>query len=630
MKTDYKKLIQEQVNHLFDCMKDRLNEEDQRKLKEAYQFAYEAHKGQLRKSGEPYICHPVAVATIVAEEMRLGVIPVMAALLHDVVEDTPCTIETIRRFGVDVAYLVGVLTKPHKAIYATSKQVDNYQQILASVHCDPLAIMLKLADRLHNMRTLASMRPDKQMKIAGETDYFYAPLANRLGLYQIKTELENLSFKYRCPREYNQLQQMIARNQEVEKADLLAFADQIDALLAANGIKARVELRYRMPYSVWRKMRAKNCDAQHVEGKHYFCIIYPAADRKEEKQRYLQIYAALTDTTFKESPGSVVNYINSPKENGYQSFHVKLLNERTGWEEIHISSERMVTNSQLGCAAEGAEGNLKAWLEKFKGFLKDIAAQSNNGYTYMDDVTCSFYNDDIFVFTPKGQFIMLPKGSTALDLAFEIHSEVGLHALFARVNDRLVSVKTILHRGDRVEIGIADNTVPDRSWFAHVHTYKAKRALRSCFSRQPKLLPYDRCPCCTPLPGDEVIGFREKPDGIITLHRCDCGEAIRLASEHGDSIVAVTFEEQESLLYPVRIHIRGVDRHHLLKDLVACITEQQNLSITRFNTVTTDAIVDTTVDFAVHSLNELDNAMRSIAHIDYVDEVSRMVIKEEI
>lgn len=616
--------MQDSVKNIFEMLAQRVDDNQLRLVCDAYELAAEAHKEQKRKTGEPYIIHPIAVARIVAEELELGANPVMAAFLHDVVENTPYTIEDIReRFGEDVAFLVGVVTKRKKEKYDKSKQVDNYRQILASVQYDVRAILVKLADRLHNMRTLARMHPDKQMKIAGETDYFYAPLANRLGLYHVKTELENLSFHYRCPREYEQIERMLDEQRKAEEKNLEAFISRVVELLEDNGIKARIELRYRMPYSIWRKMRTKGCDFYHVDGKHYIRIIYDAADTHEEKKQSLYIYSVLTDY-FKERPGSVANYINAPKENGYQSFHVKLLNAQGGWEEIHISSERMVRSSRLGCTAERTEENVKAWLEKFKAVLKDVAYHGNE-MDYMDGVTASFYNDDIMVFTPHGKGIILPKDATALDFAFETHSEVGLHACYARINGRLCSVNTVLHRGDCVEIGVDDKSLPDEEWLEHVLTYKAKRALRSHFANKERL-PYSRCSCCHPLPGDEVIGFKDA-DGRITIHKRNCPDAIRLASEQGDSIVAVNFEEREDFLFPVRICIRAIDRYHLLSDVVACITEQQHLSISRLNTVTVDRIVETSVDFAVHSVNELKDAMKSIAGINNIDEVSRIDIE---
>lgn len=624
MERMYEEKIQASVESIFTMLAKRLDEEQMKMVRAAYNFAAVAHKDQKRKTGEPYIIHPIAVARIVAEEMGLGANPVMAAFLHDVIEDCPYTIDDIReRFGDDVAFLVGVVTKQKKAKYDKSKQVDNFRQILSSVQFDVRAILVKLADRLHNMRTLSSMRPDKQMKIASETDYFYAPLANRLGLYNVKTELENLSFRYRCPREYDKLEKQLAELQLAEKDDVDAFVAKAQEILAANDIEARIELRMRSPYSIWRKMQAHGCDFHHVAGKHYLRIIYNADGLHEEKKMSLHIYSVLSDN-FKERPCSVVNYINAPKENGYQSFHVKVLNTQGTWEEIHISSERMIRNNRFGCTAERTEENVKAWLEKFKEVLKDIAFHTNE-MDYMDGVTASFYYDNIIAFTPKGRCIVLPKDATALDFAFEIHTQVGLHAVYARVNGKLSSVKTVLHRGDCVEIGTADDAMPEADWLGHVLTYKAKRSLGSFFANRP-VMEYKRCTCCHPLPGDEVIGFKGA-DGKITLHKRNCPSAIRLASEQGDSIVAVNFEEDDRFLFPVRICIRGVDRHHLLSDVVACVTEKQNLSISKLVTETKDRIVETTVDFEVHSAEELQQAIDSIGEINNVDEVARVDIE---
>lgn len=624
MERMYEEKIQASVESIFAMLAKRLDEEQMKMVRAAYNFAAVAHKDQKRKTGEPYIIHPIAVARIVAEEMGLGANPVMAAFLHDVIEDCPYTIDDIReRFGDDVAFLVGVVTKQKKAKYDKSKQVDNFRQILSSVQFDVRAILVKLADRLHNMRTLSSMRPDKQMKIASETDYFYAPLANRLGLYNVKTELENLSFRYRCPREYDKLEKQLAELQLAEKDDVDAFVAKAQEILAANDIEARIELRMRSPYSIWRKMQAHGCDFHHVDGKHYLRIIYNADGLHEEKKMSLHIYSVLSDN-FKERPCSVVNYINAPKENGYQSFHVKVLNMQGTWEEIHISSERMIRNNRFGCTAERTEENVKAWLEKFKEVLKDIAYHTNE-MDYMDGVTASFYYDNIIAFTPKGRCIVLPKDATALDFAFEIHTQVGLHAVYARVNGKLSSVKTVLHRGDCVEIGTADDAMPEADWLGHVLTYKAKRSLGSFFANRP-VMEYKRCTCCHPLPGDEVIGFKGA-DGKITLHKRNCPSAIRQASEQGDSIVAVNFEEDDRFLFPVRICIRGVDRHHLLSDVVACVTEKQNLSISKLVTETKDRIVETTVDFEVHSAEELQQAIDSIGEINNVDEVARVDIE---
>ena len=638
----YTTQISESIESLFANMEQRISAEDMQRVRDAYALAAEAHREQRRKTGEPYIIHPIAVARIVAEELELGANPVIAAFLHDVVEDTDYTIEDIReRFGDDVAFLVGVVTKQKKDKYEKSKQVDNYRQILASVQYDVRAILIKLADRLHNMRTLDSMRPDKQMKIAGETDYFYAPLANRLGLYHIKSELENLSFRYRCPREYAEIEALVDRDKLLNEIRLRSFIEKLGEILNTDNV--RIEICYRTPYSIWRKMQTTRCDFYHTDGRYYTRLVYGCMEFPEnldneigkvicsilisnahfEKTSALGIYAQLTDV-FKERPGSVANYIDNPKENGYQSFHVKLLSDQGMWEEVHISSERMVRASRLGCAAERTEENVSQWLEKFKSVLQDVAFHSKD-MDYMDGVTASFYNDDIMVFTPKGKGIILPKGATALDFAYEIHSKIGQHAVFARINGKLMSVKTVLHRGDCVEIGTDENSCPDTDWIDHVLTYKAKRHLRSYLSTVSDI-EHQRCPNCHPLPGDEVIGFKAD-DGKVILHKRNCPTAIRMASQQGDSILAIEFKENEHFLYPVRVQVRGVDRYHLLSDLIECITEKLHLSINKLATETIDRIAVCTIDFAVHSASELDSAIKSISAIKGVDEVHRVDIE---
>lgn len=619
---EYKE-IDRGVEELLNTLSRRLSAEEVTRIKDAYLFAKDAHKEQRRKSGEPYIMHPLAVARIVAEELSLGANPIIAAFLHDVVEDTEYTIEDVKeRYGEDVAFLVNVVTKKKKKQYESSKQIDNYKQMLASLHYDIRALLIKLADRLHNMRTLSSMRPDKQMKIAGETDYFYAPLAHRLGLYYIKRELENLSFRYRCPREYAQLEEMIAAEQLEKEAALKGFMSKIEKMLEDNEILlARTELQCRGPYSTWKKMHATGCDYNHVEGKFYIRIIYPYGHDYSEKDMSLKIYSMLTDR-FKEKPGSVANYIDSPKENGYQSFHVKLLTDAGTWEEIHISSERMVRKSQFGCLSERSEGNIANWIEKFKLLLKDIA-QHGKEMEYMDGVTSSFYNDDIMVFTPQGRGVILPKDATALDFAFEIHSQLGEHAQYARINGILCSVKTVLYRGDCVEIGTNEKVVPTSDWLNHVSTYKAKSYLHNILNKQ-KRLEYIRCENCHPLPGDEVIGFKAE-DGTITLHRRDCKSAIRLASQKGDDIVAVNFDEDMDFLYPAKISITAIDRYHLLSDIIDCVTNRLRLSLNNIITSCKDQIVTCLMDFSVHSAAELQEVISQISVIDSVDEVKQRI-----
>lgn len=325
MMQNYDKMILEKAQIVFMEMEKRVSAEDMARIHAAFELAREAHAEQKRKSGEPYIIHPIAVATIVAIELKLGANPVIAAFLHDVVEDTAYTMDDIRqRFGDDVAFLVSVVTKKSTCRYEISKQVDNYKQMLNSIHYDIRALLVKLADRLHNMRTLNSMRPDKQIKIAGETDFFYAPLANRLGLYNVKIELENLSSRYRCPHEYELIARLIQKDKDSQQERLTAFTEKIREVLNQNGIDAQINTVYRAPYSIWRKMRKSGDDFSHIPFRHIVEVVFTCTDEEQEKDLALRIYSRLTNA-FNEKPCGIINYIDSPKENGYQSFHVQLL-----------------------------------------------------------------------------------------------------------------------------------------------------------------------------------------------------------------------------------------------------------------------------------------------------------------
>ncbi|MBR4826637.1 MAG: bifunctional (p)ppGpp synthetase/guanosine-3',5'-bis(diphosphate) 3'-pyrophosphohydrolase [Bacteroidales bacterium] len=618
--------IQQAAQHVFDVCEPRVSPEDLQRIKDAFAFAAQAHEGQKRNTGEPYIIHPVAVAAIAAEELELDANTVIASFLHDVAEDTPYTIEDIReRFGDDVAFLVDVVTKRKKHNYEHTKQVDNYRQILESVHYDVRALLVKLSDRLHNMRTLDSMRPEKQMKIAGETDFFYAPLAGRLGLYHVKTELENLSFRFRCPREFETIQKQLAEDRLRTDHQVKAFTDEVEEILRKNGIPARVQVRYRRPYSIWRTMREQHCDFSHVDFKHFVRIIYTpltewARSNDPEKDTSLFIYSCLTDY-FKERPGSVSNYIDNPKDNGYQSFHVHLLTRAGTWEEMHIASERMHRNSRLGCIVERGE----SWLERFKTVLQNIA-ESGDGMNFMDSVRSSLYNEDILAFTPKGKGIILPKGATALDFAFEVHSEIGEHAKFARINGVLSPLKTELQRGDCVEIGTSEDVVPKPEWLNYAKTYKARKILHDALRNRTNPA-YTLCKECFPLPGDEVIGFKDA-EGHVTVHSRHCPVAIKLASENGNSIVSVDFSPAEDVTYSVRIRIIAIDRYHLLRDIIDCFVEKQHLSMEHLSTHTEDDIVQCIIDFPVHSADQLQMTIDSISAIPGVDEVQRVIGKK--
>ena len=589
MEQDYDKLIEQRSQHVFDVMSRRVSADELKLMQKAFEFARKAHSWQTRKTGEPYILHPIAVATIAAEELALSSHMVIAAFLHDVVEDTDYTIDDIRReFGDDVAFLVNVVTKHKKEKYVDSLQVDNFRQMLNAVQFDIRALLVKLADRLHNMRTLSSMRPDKQMKIAGETDYFYAPLANRLGFYNVKTELENLSFRFRCPLEYDELTDLIARDEAAQYERLKVFTDNIKSTLAQASLDADVYVEYRKPYSIWRKMHKYGDDFNHLKYRHFTDVVFHTPEGVSEKDMALKYYAVLTDR-FKEKPGGITNYIDSPKENGYQSFHVKLLADFGRWQEVHISSDRMLRDSQLGCVAERSEDNIQRWIEKFRNILRDLAAQedSDSSGNFIEKVVTSFYNDDIMTFTPQGRPVVLPQKATVLDFAYEVDAKLGEKAKYARLNGFLASVKSRLRRGDVVEVFTDESSNPSPDWLDSVVTYKAKKEITAYLDSLP-VPPYSRCPDCLPIPGEEVIGFRA-PDGSLTVHKRDCATAIKLASQWGDRIESVDYLP-DGTLYPVEITIKAVDRYHLFIDLVECISNELNLAIDAINTSTIDSI----------------------------------------
>ena len=618
--------IQHRANEVFSAMEKRCSVEEMQLVQKAFNFAREAHRNQTRKSGEPYIIHPIAVAMIIADEMQLGAAPVCAAFLHDVVEDTPCTDEKIQQeFGDDVAFLVRVVTKKKKNQYEMSKQLDNFKQMLDSMHYDIRAILIKLADRLHNMRTLASMTPAKQMKIAGETDFFYAPLANRLGLYTIKIELENLSFHFRCPQVYDRILKLIEEDKKRDEKRMTPFYKKMDEILKNNGIEYEREVLYKQPYNIWRKMIQQNIDYEHLECRHFTKIVFKSDMYMTDKNRALKIYSLLTDK-FKERPNSVTNYIDLPKQNGYQAFHTQLLSDYGVWEEIHIQSQKMATKTKLGYLFDSGqrEIDINMWLEKFRNVLKDVSQNleynEENKHFFIESVRTTLYNDDIQVYTPEGKAMLLPKKSTALDFAFAISNDVGMHAKYAKINGHLASVKTILKRGDSVEIGVDENIMPQEDWRTSAKTYEALRSINIYLDHLPKP-KYCRCDSCHPIPGEEVIGFKEN-DGTITVHRRDCTLAISLVSQFGDNIVAADdFKENSDILYPASLTLKAVDRKHLLSDIIETISNQLRLSILSLNTNTVDEIVTTTINFTIHNYQELRTIVQNIHNIPDVDEV---------
>lgn len=643
---EYVARLNQTTEALFERLSARFDEEEITLLRKAYALARTAHEGQFRKGGEPYIMHPVAVATIIAEDFMMDANSVAAGFLHDVVEDTDTTIDDIRReFGDDVAFLVQVVTKPksHAPGQADlAKQENNFRQLLDSMRRDIRAVLIKLADRLHNMRSLGSMQPVKQMKIAGETDFFYAPFANRLGLNNLRRELENLSFRFRCPERYERLRRALDADRAEQSERLERLTARIRRLLSEEGIEVRTEVRYRLPYSIDRSMRDTGRDVEHVEHRYVVRVIYdrarltPLLESVPDKTICLRIYGILT-AEFREKAGSLVNYVDHPKENGYHSMHVQLLGEMGTWEEIHISSEEMVRRTKLGIMLERignrrADGDVRdanrllergdrEWIDKFCVMLERIA-EGEGDIHFMEGVADALYAEDITVYDAAGTPTRLPQHATALDCAFE--RGVGEKAHYARIDGRLASLVTPLEHGNCVEIFTAEQTRPCAEWIDAVKTFKAKNFLKAYFRREASAGPC-RCPECLPLPGQEVIGFTDETcENTVTVHRRDCPRAISLSAQHGDAIVEVDFPDHPDVTYPVATRIRAVDRPRLLHDIIASLTDGLGLEMNELHVATRDHIVELTVHYAVHSVGELRSAVRFLGAIEGVDEVRKI------
>ncbi len=495
--------------------------------------------------------------------------------------------------------------------------------MLDSIHYDIRALLVKLSDRLHNMRTLKSMKPEKQMKIAGETDFFYAPLANRLGLYLIKSELENLSLKYRSPHEYEKIDQLINDYVREHHEATERWLQPIREVMESNRIRATITCDKRSVYSVWRKMKEKNITFREVEHIRIVHIVYD--NWKElgitEKRQALRIYSLLTDL-YTEKPLSVSNYLDIPKENGYRSLHCKLMGNEGRWMEVHIQSSEMRHHSNYGCLVE-REKSVENWIARFKGVLKDIAVHKPLENEFMKNVITTFYPDDIYVFTDEGKRITMPKNSTALDFAYELNPEIGEKAKYAIINDKLSAIKTVLHRGDRVRIGTDEDSYPRQEWLDFVKTYKANFCIRQYLhamqlERIPN--PYVLCPKCNPLPGDEIVGFRE-PNGKVFVHKCNCPKSISLSAQQGDVIEHVDLSVMGHQHYPVSLVIKGVDRDRFLQDLIEEISGKLNLSIKRIESDTQDEIVNCRLDLYVHSVEELTKVEEDLKQIRGIHEV---------
>ena len=736
--TNEEQLIEDKFQELLNGY---LNSNHRKKveiIERAFKFAKEAHKGIRRRSGEPYILHPIAVARIVSQEIGLGSTSICAALLHDVVEDTEYTVEDIENhFGKKIASIVDGLTKISGGIFGdqASAQAENFQRLLLTMSEDIRVILIKMADRLHNMRTLGSMLPSKQYKIAGETLYIYAPLAHRLGLFAIKTELEDLAFKYEHPEAYNQIKQKIAETEESRQQIYNNFSKPIVAKLKEMGLEFEMKARVKSIYSIWNKMESKHIPFEEVYDLYAVRIIFKCPNEADEKKECWAIYSVITDI-YKLHPERTRDWVSRPKANGYKALHLTVMGPDGNWIEVQIRSEKMDEIAERGFAAHwkykvgnsDEESELDIWLKTIKDILEH---PEPNAIDFLDTIKLNLFSTEIFVFTPKGELITLPKDATALDLAFTLHSDLGFHCIAAKVNHRLVPLNQKLHSGDQVEILTSKSQTPKEEWLNFITTAKARSRLTASLRKDrrkiiakgekilkdffesnhieynndvvtkilsnlgirhrddlfykigndeitpnenikkiikgksqnpfmrylklsfgsnngkneqpkpvtPQQLTIDRkqtyilrdengvknykvADCCCPIPGDDVLGYVED-DETVVVHKRECPVAMRLKSSFGPRLVSTQWEASESLSFPAKIEIQGIDRIGILNEITRVISNELIIDMRGLTIKANEGVFTGTVNIMVHDTRVVESLCNKLRKIKGVQKVAR-------
>jgi len=478
VRAQYRALVKSATEHGAD-------KDDLALIKKAFKVASDAHKDVRRKSGEPYITHPLAVAQIVSHEIGLGPQSIAAALMHDVIEDSEYTREDLDHlFGANVAYIVEGLTKIQGIFdMQTSMQSENFRKLLVSISDDVRVVLIKMADRLHNMRTLNSMSHAKQLKIASETLYIFAPLAHRMGLYSFKQEFEDLSLKYLEPEVYQELQEKMNEAEELDGGYLERFSHSLEDLLHSEGFYFSMKRRTKGIYSIRRKMQNQNVPFEEVYDKYAVRIILDSSANREKADIW-RVYSLIT-AIYRPNPRRLRDWVTTPKANGYESLHITVMGPEGHWIEIQIRSKRMDDQAERGFSAhwrykEDGSGSaaLDSWIERIRDVVE---GQPDNAVEFVDNFKLQLFSDEIFVFTPQGKMVTLPKRATPLDFAFEIHTDLGMKTLGAKVNGQLVSLGHALQNGDQVQIISSDTQIPQDSWLDWVVTPKAKSKLRAYF-----------------------------------------------------------------------------------------------------------------------------------------------------
>ena len=738
-------MIQEAYQRLIDTYLASPHRKKVDIIEKAFKFACQAHAGVRRLSGEPYIMHPLSVAQIVCGEIGLGSTSICSALLHDVVEDTDYTVEDIQNiFGPKIAQIVDGVTKISGGIFGNqaSAQAETFKKLLLTMSNDIRVILIKISDRLHNMRTLGSQLPAKQYKIAGETLYIYAPLANRLGLNKVKEELEDLSFKYEHPDQYaiirDRLSEVSGHLQEVFDEFTAPMRERLDQ----TDLKYEIKARIKSPYSIWCKMQNKKVSLDEVYDILAARIIFEGDGQSEnEITNCWRIYAIATNI-YKPHPERLRDWLSHPKANGYQALQTTLMSKAGRWIELQIRSKRMDDIAEQGFAAhwkykdgsktqQDSENELDRWLATIKEILDD---PQPNAMDFLDAIKLNLYASEIFVVTPKGEFKTMPSGCTVLDFAFSVHTTLGTHCIGAKVNHVLVPLSHRLESGDQVEVLTGRNVLVTQDWLNFATTAKAQTKIQAILRRQrrqqqkegeemlldflrkhdlpedgvvierlcrsynidsreqlymqivsrtivlgeedvkrindkkPKqrwrrFIPFLKsapdsesvmrkdahgsylqelgmdkkkplilneetisryliCDHCHPIPGDDVLAFRNN-DGYVTIHKRQCAVTDRLKAVDGNNIFAAVWDTHKVLYFPAVLHVEGIDRIGVLHQMTGILSQQMNLNISNLNVQTNNGIFMADIVMEVHDLQDLKDVIRDLKKIKEIDKVVR-------
>ncbi len=617
-------------------------------IQKAFEFAESAHRGVRRRSGEPYILHPIAVARIVVEEIGLGHKSICSALLHDVVEDTSYTVEDISNlFGQKIASLVDGLTKIKTVLdkedskkESQSMQAENFKRILLTLNDDVRVVLIKMADRLHNCRTIDFMPEFKRDKILSETMYIFIPLAHRLGLYSIKSEMENIWLKFKEPEAYSRIVNLINDTSCNREAMINGFLVPIRRKLDEAGISYTIKTRIKTPYSIWVKINRKHIPFDQISDLYAVRIIFDPGtdDIARERDECFHIFSLIT-AIYDYRPERMRDWLQHPKSNGYEALHLTVLTKDRTNVEVQIRTKRMDDIAEKGIAAhwnykknqaQTEISNTDRWIARIKEILENPDVDS---VEKLDMIHNDLMESDIFVFDNKGGQHTILQGATALDFGFQQDVETGNHAIAAKVNYRLCPLSYVLRSGDMVEIITSQKESPKQEWLRFLRTKHAIQSVKSALGIKDSSIraeyedqKYSIASCCNPIPGDPVVGFVCE-DGSIEIHKKTCQVADSLASKYGNRIVTPKWVSGAYAAYPVRLMMRGFDRMGLMHEISGKISQEKRISFKAISIVTNDGIFDGYMDIWVHDTRTLESVIGLLKQINGIQEVKRIDLK---